>query len=603
MANGHNTPRMSTKLQQAETILARAGTISQFIGSGRDTGAILAWFHDNVLPCLGRVLSDGDIAEAASWSLKVLEENDGETRETFEKAMTTVDESLGAVQDILNTAFRRSMYRLGIDALDALEGGADRSWFKGLPCRGSSPREGVAVALHWLGQARDLVKKHLLLRPERFAPWPMPASQCDPWTALACETLPSDCGQLLKPGDVTWRLVAVRMYAVIELLEQVIGGFSGVSPNQFGLNTVVGPRPEEFPEWPDIQAVRDTWRALLRRLNETAATMKTERLSVLLKLCTVMLARGEHDGNDTSYGGRCGASDLGAVDVYHLSRLWNACGVDELSALLSGGLRDAAKRLAPTRQAGDGSHFEWPEGVERKWSQLRIALNLDTNCAWISAGDSRPRRYSFEEMGFVDRRTKKPNQSWDKLAELASETGISVPESSIECTRLQQQMSQLRKRLRTFFKIKEDPLHDVEEIVGNIASYRPRYTVFVDHAVVIPVAPDTPWEAISIRLDGDDALVIEVPLEARGEDSTQVVDRCSRFTFRDLGLLSRTGRPNKRAKALIGLLRGGGRTEARHTDPDMTKLGYFLSRLVPGAEGRPLRNDGDVWSAEFDVVC
>lgn len=577
-------------------ILAKAQILSQFVGAQRDTGAVLVWFRDNVLPCLAPVLCDKDIAEAASWPHRIIWGDDGEVREAFENALAMLDRSIIAVQDILNADFGRSTYRLSIDALEALEDNAGRSWFDGMPSRGSTAKEGVSLALHCLEQARELVKKQLMLSPEVFAPWPIPAGLCDAWTTLACATVPANCRDLLKPGDIAWRLPAARMYGVIELLGQIVDGFNGVSPKPIGFHRVIGPRPEQPPEWPDIGELRKTWLAFLKRLDEIAAARKTEWLSVLLKLCTVLLG-DEHRAGDTSYGGLCGASGLQGFDVSRLGRLWNACGTDELSILLADGLRDASERLASSPQDAADSPFKWPKGAERKWSLLRIFMDIETNSCHISAGDGLSKTYSFTKMGFENQKTRRPNHGWLVLGALQFDGGISVPQDELERSRLYQQISKLRQRLKAFFGIKSDPLHDVREF----HSYRPRFTIGVHHDATISVASNTSWGEISIGLDEDHGLRFEVPYEAEIGNGKEIREKIKKFTFSELGLLSRN-RPNKVAMTLIGLLRGKGRADGDRSDPNMKQLGDFLCRLIPNVKGRPLRNQGDSWSASFDVL-
>ena len=581
-------------------ILAKAQTLSQFVGAHRDTGSVLVWFRDNVLPCLAPVLCDKGIAEAASWPHRMIWGDDGEVREAFENALAMLDRSIDAVQDILNADFGRSTYRLSIDALEVLGDAAGRAWFDGMPSRDSTAKEGVSLAQHWLRQARELLKKQLMLSPELFAPWPIPAGHCDAWTTLACATVPANCRDLLKPGDIAWRLPAVRMYGVIELLGQVVEGFSGVSPKPIGFHRVIGPRPEQPPEWPDTGELRKTWLAFLKRLDEIAAARKTEWLSVLLKLCTVLLG-DEHRAGDTSYGGLCGASGLQGVDLHRLGRLWNACGTDEISTLLADGLRDASERLASSPQDTADSPFKWPKGAERKWSLLRIFMDIETNSCHISVGDGSSKTYSFTKMGFEDRKTRTPNQAWSMLGALQFDGGIPVPQEKLERPRRYQQISDLRRRLKAFFGIKSDPLHDVTERVGNIRSYRPQFTMSIHHDVTISVAPNTSWEEISIGLDGNHGLRFEVPHKVTIGQGEETREQIKKFSFSELGLLSRN-RPNKVAMTLIGLLRGGGSAAAKRADADMKQLGDFLAKTIPNVTGRPLHNDGDVWSASFDVL-
>ncbi|MGB2820691.1 MAG: hypothetical protein WBF17_06890 [Phycisphaerae bacterium] len=476
------------------------------------------------------------------WPVQELGDRDGEIGRTFHGTLKNLDAVLDEVLRLLEDCFEPGQYRVHIDAVNVLEDAAGRSWFGGLPTLGSGSPDGVEQVLHWLRRAKELTGLKLTVCPEALAPWPLPNQLSDPWIAMAqvSAAVPEDVEGLLASGDSAWRLPCTRMWSLIRLLSEVIAGFQGVSSRSFGFNRVVGTPPDPLPKWPDLGQAQAAWPDLVERLSARAASTGFGQLAVLLKL---HLALAEpHEDELGGIGFRLlGSPAEAAENRYRLARLWAAFNPDDLAVMVTDGLRDAALMLEPgAREQSERavSTFSWPEGVERKWSNLRIAL--ERGSAWIAAGDCRSKKYSHKDMGFEDRKERKPNRRWLDLWELARrEDGIPLPaDRGPERSRLHNRFSVTRRTLKAFFGIDDqDPFLDVAEM----GAYRPRFTLLLREYPSIPVPAGTTWEHISIGLDGDQTLVFEVPATVSdGEETrtearnTNVAQDCRRYSREDL---------------------------------------------------------------------
>jgi hypothetical protein len=103
-----------------------------------------------------------------------------------------------------------------------------------------------------------------------------------------------------------------------------------------------------------------------------------------------------------------------------------------------------------------------------KWQEISMTLISDTSVLVKARHVSE--RYTYAEMGFKDRRTDKPIKLWIEtlpvLASLCGEISWQDPLSEEKRTRLQKDISRLRKVLRGFFHIREDPFEQYRKTLS-----------------------------------------------------------------------------------------------------------------------------------------
>jgi len=105
-----------------------------------------------------------------------------------------------------------------------------------------------------------------------------------------------------------------------------------------------------------------------------------------------------------------------------------------------------------------GSDMDEPDQHLTKWEDFEIRFTSDERVQITVAGQHETRNYS--EMGFEDKRSRKPNLAWQTLRLLAEKRGI-IHESSNkkrDWPRVEKRIQEIRKTLRELYKIPDDPL-------------------------------------------------------------------------------------------------------------------------------------------------
>lgn len=132
--------------------------------------------------------------------------------------------------------------------------------------------------------------------------------------------------------------------------------------------------------------------------------------------------------------------------------------------------RDAVVQEARRALAKPGMVlFETPPDAE--WSRLRIRFRDGETVAVDLPGASG--LFTYHEMGMSDGRSKKPTLQWRLLETLARANGELTWSNGEAKRRLKKRCEDLRKDLRAFFRIPDDPIEYVERMKG----WRTRFTV------------------------------------------------------------------------------------------------------------------------------
>jgi hypothetical protein len=114
------------------------------------------------------------------------------------------------------------------------------------------------------------------------------------------------------------------------------------------------------------------------------------------------------------------------------------------------------------------SRIHIPGGTN--WSDVTIGF-IDEHSVQIEvAGDRYTRGY--EDAGFSDRRTSKPNHAWAMLRVFAEKGALRRPDATKGISKLEKTVSDLRKRLRTLIPIDGNPIE-----FGESKSYRVTFTL------------------------------------------------------------------------------------------------------------------------------
>jgi hypothetical protein len=93
----------------------------------------------------------------------------------------------------------------------------------------------------------------------------------------------------------------------------------------------------------------------------------------------------------------------------------------------------------------------------KSWQEIEIAFLSDERVD-ICIGDER-KTYNFGELGFEDRRNEKPSFAWVMLRNLAGQNGtLQRPAQGRKRASDQKCIQEIRKKLRTHFKIDTDPI-------------------------------------------------------------------------------------------------------------------------------------------------
>jgi hypothetical protein len=93
----------------------------------------------------------------------------------------------------------------------------------------------------------------------------------------------------------------------------------------------------------------------------------------------------------------------------------------------------------------------------KSWQEIEIVF-LSDHRVEISIGDER-KTYNFGELGFEDRRNGKPSFAWVMLRDLAERSGtLQRPAPGRTRASHQKRIEEIRRKLRTRFKIDTDPI-------------------------------------------------------------------------------------------------------------------------------------------------
>jgi hypothetical protein len=98
------------------------------------------------------------------------------------------------------------------------------------------------------------------------------------------------------------------------------------------------------------------------------------------------------------------------------------------------------------------------------WAEIEITF-LSDNRVEICSGEKRDTQ-NFEELGFVDRRSRKPNRAWIMLRQMSGHGSLPRKKTIVgkERVLIEKRMQEIRKTLRHHLKIPGDPIpfHDGE---------------------------------------------------------------------------------------------------------------------------------------------
>ncbi len=113
------------------------------------------------------------------------------------------------------------------------------------------------------------------------------------------------------------------------------------------------------------------------------------------------------------------------------------------------------------------------QGTDLAWQDVRLRFTSEFQVQ-VTIRDRVEPPKGYEEMGFADRRTKKPNFAWQALLELARQDGKleSRPRScgwAKDWAGVEKRMEEARKTLRERFQIGADPLPLVKKDETNAA--------------------------------------------------------------------------------------------------------------------------------------
>jgi hypothetical protein len=259
----------------------------------------------------------------------------------------------------------------------------------------------------------------------------------------------------------------------------------------------------------------------------------------------------------------------------------------------------------------------FPTPPEGTWEQVRIVWAEDG--ATVTVGVAH-KRYGFAEMGFGNKQKKQhaPDAYWKFLGLLAHFRG----RLSWETEGVSQQgkdnvkakISVIRKRLRAFFGIPDDPFWPYSKQDG----YVTRFTISTREYPEFSTPPEAGWADVTITIPREGHFRFE--LDTASRTAEYVYERGSQngrsgrpeavqqagtidktYDFRELGLSDQDGKPDRRAEALKRVVQGGGRISASQTDPAMAALCGFLSNFLGIQHGSPFDYRQGQWIAKFET--
>ena len=121
-------------------------------------------------------------------------------------------------------------------------------------------------------------------------------------------------------------------------------------------------------------------------------------------------------------------------------------------------IRTSYEQIASREASIDVAPRELARLTIEKWGDLEVFFLSDTRLQFKVGEDAVT--YNYEELGFVDRRSKKPDGAWLEFRNLAEKNGnIRKPINARgRWTTTEKRMQQIRKRLRSLFRQNADPI-------------------------------------------------------------------------------------------------------------------------------------------------
>jgi len=123
----------------------------------------------------------------------------------------------------------------------------------------------------------------------------------------------------------------------------------------------------------------------------------------------------------------------------------------------------------PEPDSGGTVFFPTPPGTT--WPQIKIQFR-DGHTVTIWAGE-KTGRYSYGEMGMLNRKNNKPTVQWRWLEGFANSHGEIDWKNKYSAVTLKKQKQELSKRLRAFFRIEDDPI----EWIKGTKTYRCKFRI------------------------------------------------------------------------------------------------------------------------------
>jgi hypothetical protein len=244
------------------------------------------------------------------------------------------------------------------------------------------------------------------------------------------------------------------------------------------------------------------------------------------------------------------------------------------------------------------------------WDEVHLIMD-DFNLGYEirGKGDS----LNFVEAGFEDQRQGGlPNDSWRLLRTFAKYGGRPPKMATDTESRraLKQRISKLRGRLQGLFRIRGQPIANVEP-----GTYATVFRIRLKDGITLTIPEETTWSTLSIsetrsgliRFTAETKERYLVFSDGRGEDrSKEVAERRVPITEeRDLwilGLMKEDNAPNEAGQALLDTLRAGGKLRRESDDVGLLELGGLLCRTTgikePAFRFSPGRKE---WVSEFEA--
>ena len=117
-----------------------------------------------------------------------------------------------------------------------------------------------------------------------------------------------------------------------------------------------------------------------------------------------------------------------------------------------------AQTRARDDESRPGAAIAEPPAVGVGWEDIEISFISDERVQ-VKVRTQLP-TYNYAEMGFADKRSRKPNQAWGMLRALARAGGVipNAARNSSDFLRMGKRIERLRQTLRSHFQISSDPI-------------------------------------------------------------------------------------------------------------------------------------------------